>query len=71
MFSAFPVRVVQLVDGTDDQFALVDVETVVRQINFGMLDSTPARGGGCWPTWASRWKSSTRRRHGRPWKDSS
>lgn len=44
MCLGIPGRVVELVDGFDDQLALVDVETVVRQVNVGMLDAPPAPG---------------------------
>jgi len=44
MCLGIPGRVVELVDGYDDQLALVDVETVVREVNVGMLEEPPAPG---------------------------
>ncbi len=40
-------RVVELVDGSGDQFALVDVEGVTRRVNLGLFDQG-AVGPGDW-----------------------
>ncbi|MDQ3615023.1 MAG: HypC/HybG/HupF family hydrogenase formation chaperone [Actinomycetota bacterium] len=41
-----PGRVVNLVDGFEDQLALVDVGGAQRRVNIGMLDVPP--GSGAW-----------------------
>ena len=42
-----PGRVVELVDGPGDKFALVDVEGVTRRVNLGLFDEG-AVGPGDW-----------------------
>lgn len=44
MCLGIPGRVVQLVAGSHGQLALVDVESMRREVNVGMLDSPPAPG---------------------------
>lgn len=41
MCLGIPGRVVEIVDGFNDQLALVDVEGASRRINIGMLDAPP------------------------------
>lgn len=48
MCLAIPGRVVELVDGTHGQLALVDVLGVSRNINVGMLEDTDAAVPGDW-----------------------
>lgn len=44
MCLGIPGRVVRLVDGFGGHLALVDVESVVREVNVGMLEAPPAPG---------------------------
>lgn len=44
MCLAIPGRVVELVEGHNDQLALVDVVGVSRRVNIGMLDEPAAAG---------------------------
>jgi hydrogenase assembly chaperone HypC/HupF len=44
MCLGIPGRVVRLVEGHGNQLALVDVETVVRAVNVGMLEAPPEPG---------------------------
>jgi hydrogenase maturation protein HypF len=39
-----PGQVVELVDGTADQLAMVDVDGARRRVNVGMLDHPPGPG---------------------------
>ncbi len=41
MCLGIPGQVVEIVDGFNDQLALVDVEGAQRRINIGMLDAAP------------------------------
>lgn len=42
MCLGIPGRIVEIVDGYEDQLALVDVRGVQRRINIGMLDEKPS-----------------------------
>ncbi len=44
MCLGIPGRVVEVVDGYENQLALVDVEGAQRRINIGMLDEPPRPG---------------------------
>lgn len=44
MCLGIPGRIVEVVEGFDDQLALVDVEGAQRRVNIGMLDEMPAAG---------------------------
>ena len=41
MCLGIPGQVVEIIDGFNDQLALVDVEGAQRRINIGMLDAPP------------------------------
>lgn len=44
MCLGIPGRIVDLVEGFDDQLALVDVEGARRRVNVGMLEQAPTVG---------------------------
>jgi hydrogenase maturation protein HypF len=44
MCLGIPGQVIEMVDGYNDQLALVDVEGAHRKVNIGMLDAAPAAG---------------------------
>ncbi|MBA2418772.1 MAG: HypC/HybG/HupF family hydrogenase formation chaperone [Nocardioidaceae bacterium] len=44
MCLGIPGQIVEIVDGFEDQLALVDVLGARRRINIGMLDETPEAG---------------------------
>ncbi len=45
MCLGIPGQVVEIIDGFNDQLALVDVEGAHRRVNIGMLDQAPSPGG--------------------------
>ncbi len=44
MCLGIPGRIVEIVEGFDDQLALVDVEGAQRRVNVGMLEEPPTVG---------------------------
>ena len=44
MCLGIPGRVVEIVDGFENQLALVDVQGAERRVNVGMLDAPPRAG---------------------------